>query len=237
MDENRQSSRSDSTLCETVGSIVRTPIGWREVDFPEIGRGRIKFQGNLVPLGSFLRRSNNFACDALFGGAVLQHEHCVRAEAFLGENERSGGIHAQCGDVHRRGLALQDHMDLCANPEKHALPLPALLRRNGISWCSRTCSLHHRRYRPICWLGGRWGGSGYPRRCVQWHSLRDVALHRSTPQKSSSAPINSTPKSQPSGRCVPFQTMTASAARRVARFVSRSRCCTSISFGLTSRHP
>lgn len=51
-----------------------------------------------------------------------------------------------------------------------------------------------------------------------------LRFHSSSPQKSISGATSSTPYSQPSGRGMPRQTMTAALLVSVARFVSARRC-------------
>src|SRR5271154_5745188 len=69
------------------------------------------------------------------------------------------------------------------------------------------------------------------------HNLKIVNFQSSTPQNSRSAATSSTPTSQPSGRCTPAQTTTASAFCCVVRFVTRNRCCKSSALGLTNKQP
>ena len=61
--------------------------------------------------------------------------------------------------------------------------------------------------------------------------------HNSIPQKSISGATNSIPYSQPSGRGLPFQTITAALLLSVARFVSARRCSRSKDCSRTTMQP
>src|ERR1700733_4083987 len=56
--------------------IVGSPVGRWKGDFPEIGRGRIEFNGDMKTFGSFPRGPDHAARHALTRAAMLEHQAC-----------------------------------------------------------------------------------------------------------------------------------------------------------------
>jgi hypothetical protein len=169
--------------------------GGRKENSPKVGRGRGEFDGNERAFVGDLWRTHYPRFDFELGLGIFDDNFGSFRERF--RNNQHGAAGADRMSMAFEGLRLADNVNQDRHPEQDTLGAAAFLRR----WRARSNDS----------VGG---------------SRLDVRLrfHSSSPQKSISGATSSTPYSQPSGRGMPRQTMTAALLVSVARFVSARRC-------------
>src|SRR5580704_14211990 len=185
---------------------------WRKKHIPENGRRRHKLHRHQRSFARNLRRASNSRFHLIPRLRILNRQLRSFRQRFRQYDHRPARTHRV--RIPRDRL-LARHVDRHRNPQQHALRAPPLFR------CRRTIQRRsHRR-----------------RRCRRRLRIRQ-RFHSSSPQKSISGATNSTPYSQPpSGRCVPFHTITAELLVSVATLVNARRCSSFRSWSNTTMHP
>ena len=92
--------------------VGRAPVGRREGDAPEIGRGGIEFQGDVIALGHFASGSRDAACNGFPGGRVLEDQVRVDGNSLLEADESAVIVYAERGGFKRDSLALKRDMNI-----------------------------------------------------------------------------------------------------------------------------
>ncbi len=183
----------------------------RKVDTPEGGHGCAELERNQGAFRSELWRADDLGLDNLLGLRIF-HQDLIPLHERLGKDDESA-IFAHRVRHGLDGLRFSRHADVDRYAKENALRAASLFR------------------------GGR--ARGYdPRRGLEMSgpSIK-IRFHSSSPQKSISGATNSTPYSQPSGRGLPFHTMTAALLAPVARLVSARRCSRSSEWVITTMQP
>ena len=149
----------------------------------------------MVTLRHFPGRTAHLASYAFSRAAVFKDEARIQRQASLHHDQRPMIVDAECCHVVGCRLAVQCHVNACADAEQNALAAAALfgdedsLRVNGFRFLLR----------------GAWFCRGTARLCncgrrLSCFDVQSVWSQSSTPQKFRSAATSSTPKSHPSGR-------------------------------------
>src|SRR5262249_44458105 len=172
----------------------------REENIPEGWRRRQKLHGNQSAIVAHLSRTHHAGFHRLLQLWILPRNARAFSQA-LRQDQHSPVFTHRVRRTLNGGFAgnVHGHGDL----HQHTLRAAAFFRRQVagdgatlyLGWVART-------------------GCGH---------CRTVGFHSSSPQKSMSGAISSTPYSQPSGRLLPFHTTTAALLDCVAKFVRARR--------------
>src|SRR5580693_4305571 len=160
----------------------------RENNIPEQRRRSQKLHRDQRAVLVQLRRPHYVHFHTLLRLGVLYNELCARCHAFRKDDHGPAGADRMRKALNSLRLALHVHQH--AHPQQHALRAAPFFG-GGLPRQSRTHATHGARFRVRRWFHVR-------------HRFQS-----SSPQKSISGATSSIPYSQPSGRSLPFQTMTA----------------------------
>src|SRR5271165_5586039 len=86
--------------------VVRTPIGRRKRNSPEVRSGGIKFDRRMKALGGLPRRPHHPAGHALLGPFMFKHKPRVIGKIPLQRDQRAVRVHAEGGHVESRRFPL-----------------------------------------------------------------------------------------------------------------------------------